>query len=161
MREIVEVKHTLAGERREFACRLLARAPGEAVILYELDRPVDVAGLHLPAGTRTMAYYWEDRPYNVYHWLHPEGATLAHYFNIATGTRVSGDEVEWHDLGVDLLVAPGQPARFLDEDELPEDLEARLWGVIWQAKQELLREHPRIVRDIEARSRRMLEDMRA
>lgn len=159
MREIVEVKHTLGGERKEFACQLLEEAPGEAILLYELAQAVSLRGLHLPAGTRTVAYYWEDRPYNLYHWIHPEGTTLAYYFNIATGTRIWGDRVEWHDLGVDLLVAPGQSARFLDEDELPEDLDARLWGVIWRAKAELLKEHPRIIEEIGPRSRRMLNEI--
>lgn len=149
---ILEVKHTLAGERKEFPCRALAQRPGQAVILYQLDAPARVGELQLPAGTLTLAYYWEARPYNVYHWVDRQGGTLAYYFNIATGTRISETTIEWRDLGVDLLVVPGQEPRFLDEDDLPEDLNARLWAIIWRAKAELLRHHQRLIEEIEART---------
>lgn len=153
----LEVKHTLAGDRQEFECQLLERSQGHAVLLYRLERAWDVAGLRLPSGTRTVAYYWEDRPYNVYHWLHPEGPTLGYYFNISTATRISRDRVEWRDLGVDLLVQPGAQPRFLDEEELPEDLNVRLWEIIWRAKAELLSQHRPLLGQLEARSRELLE----
>ena len=67
-RRIVEQKETLAGERKRFSCRLLALAPGEAVILYVLRRAGRVADLALPRGTLSLGYFWEARPYNAYHW---------------------------------------------------------------------------------------------
>lgn len=153
---VLEVKRTLSGERQEFVCRLLERREGEAVLLYVLDRAVRVSDLELPQGTRTVAYYWEDRAYNVYHWIHPQGPTLGYYFNVAASTRIGPERVEWRDLGVDLLLVPGGPPRFLDEGELPQDLDARLWAIIWQAKEELRRSHGRLAARLEGRSRALL-----
>ena len=54
-RRIIEQKETLGGERKRFSCRLLALAPGEAVILYVLRRAGRVADLALPRGMRTVS----------------------------------------------------------------------------------------------------------
>jgi len=66
-RAIVELKETLAGGRRRFACRLLAGGPGEAVILYRLPRAGQVGGVALPRGTLSLGYFWEARSFNAYH----------------------------------------------------------------------------------------------
>src|SRR5262249_50676652 len=70
--EIVEVKRYLDGSEKRFHCRLIERDDRSAVLLYRSDRPYEVHGLALPAGTVTFGYYWVDRPHNVYHWQRPE-----------------------------------------------------------------------------------------
>ncbi|MDR7538809.1 MAG: DUF402 domain-containing protein [Armatimonadota bacterium] len=113
-----EVKRRPDGRQEVFCCRLLARE-GQAVILhYRLTVPWTVGGLRLEPGDETIAYYWTDRPYNVYHWLRSDGWTAGVYFNAARDTVVSADRVEWTDLGLDLLVLPGGRAVWVDEEDL-------------------------------------------
>jgi predicted RNA-binding protein associated with RNAse of E/G family len=88
-----------------------------------------VGDLRLPKGTVTYAYFWLGRPYNVYHWVHPNGTTLGYYVNLADGMVFRPQAVEWHDLALDLVFSPdGRRVQVLDEDELatlPPGLQAR------------------------------------
>jgi hypothetical protein len=156
-RRIVEQKETLAGERKRFSCRLLALAPGEAVILYVLRRAGRVADLALPRGTLSLGYFWEARPYNAYHWLAPGGETLALYVNVADRTRISSTRVAWRDLTVDLLITPDGRCRVLDEDELAADLDPALRAAIDAARDEVLARHPALLAEVERRSAELLK----
>lgn len=121
--EITEIKTTLTGKTKRFTCRAVSRTANDAVVLFVSDRVFQVGDLPLPAGTVTLAYYWVDRPYNVYHWMTPDGGTLALYFNIARDTVITERELRWHDLTVDVLLRPGAGPVVLDEDELPVELD--------------------------------------
>ncbi|MFN3285599.1 MAG: DUF402 domain-containing protein [bacterium] len=153
--EVVEVKRRPDGTSVRFFCRLVERGPGTAVLLYVLAEPWTVADLRLPAGSATFAYYWTTRWYNVYHWLAPSGATLGHYVNVATPARLSPDEVEWLDLGVDVLAVPGTAPRVLDEDELRR-LPAPLQLAARRSLDRVLRRWPLLVDAVERRTRRLL-----
>jgi hypothetical protein len=150
--EIVETKETLAGVRKEFRCRELARADGGLVVLFVSDRAYTVHGLSLPVGTVTFGHFWTDRPYNVYHWMTPAGETLAHYFNISEATTLEGQALSWRDLTVDLLVRPGTAPVVLDEDELPAGLPPDVRAAIDAATATALREAETVVAVLEARA---------
>jgi hypothetical protein len=126
---ITEVKLTASGERQEFVCRLLERSATHVAVLYKSMQARRVGDLRLPKGTVTYAYFWLGRPYNVYHWVHPNGTTLGYYVNLVDGMVFRPQAVEWHDLALDLLFSPdGGRVRVLDEDELatlPPGLQAR------------------------------------
>jgi len=112
-----EVKRRPDGRQEVFPCRLLSRE-GQGVILhYRLTARWTVGELHLEPGDETIAYYWPDRPYNVYHWLRADGTTAGFYLNVARDTVVSADRVEWTDLGLDLLVLPDGRAVWVDEED--------------------------------------------
>ncbi|HEY3248360.1 MAG TPA: DUF402 domain-containing protein [bacterium] len=117
---IKEIKHTLAGGRQEFVCRLLERSPDRAVLLYPIVQARRVADIVLPANTLTYAYYWTDRPYNVYHWVDADGRTIAFYINLSNHTSIRQDAVEWFDLAIDLLITPDGAIRVLDEEDTAE-----------------------------------------
>ncbi len=153
---ILEIKNTLAGERKEFLCELRSRGDGHAVVLYRLKRDVNLAGVWMPAGTLSFGHYWTDRHYNVYHWLLPDGATKAHYFNLSDRTCIREDTVEWRDLVVDVMVTPDGVVQVLDEDELPADLDPLLRATIESTVAHLLAHHPSITAEVEASSRRFL-----
>lgn len=127
---LLEIKTTLDGRRKEFRCRLLEREPDSAVVLFVSDRAYQVADLALPAGTITFGHFWTLRPYNAYHWLSPEGATLAHYYNLATSTEIEDATLRWRDLAIDVLVRPGAPAEILDEHEVPATIDPSVRAVI-------------------------------
>lgn len=121
---MIERKTRLDGSVAEFACEAIRIEPGRrAVLRYVSDRERAIAGtpLRVPAGTVTIAHYWVDRPYNVYHLL-SGGRTLAYYCNVVTATSIEPDLVAYTDLTVDVLLMPSGAATVLDEDELPADL---------------------------------------
>jgi hypothetical protein len=151
--EIVEVKRYLDGSEKRFHCRLIERGDRSAVLLYRSDRPYEVHGLALPAGTVTFGYYWTDRPYNVYHWQRPEGGTIAYYFNLADSTSLAGETIEWRDLTVDVLTTPIGRVDVLDEHELPAELDPALHEAIERAKALVLAGHRTVAAELEARSR--------
>lgn len=137
---IIEIKHTLAGERKTFECELLQRSPGEAVIIYRMPRDVELEDILLQSGSVSLGYFWEDRPYNAYHWIDEALGSVALYFNISDRTRIGEQSIEWRDLAVDILISPDGRCRVLDEDELPSDLDAGLRGYIEAARDELCRQ---------------------
>ena len=138
--KITEVKTTLAGERHEFECELLQRGAGEAVVVYRMPRDRRLEGILLRKGTLSLGYFWEDRPYNAYHWIDARQDTVALYFNICDRTRIGARTIEWRDLAVDILISPDGRCRVLDEDELPPDLDRGLLAYIRAARDDLCRE---------------------
>ena len=120
---ITEVKTTLGGERKLFDCELLHHDETELVVIYRMPQGMRLEDVWLPQGTISLGYFWPDRPYNAYHWIDARQDTLALYFNIADGTRITDDCVEWRDLTVDVLLTPDGRCRVLDEDELPAALD--------------------------------------
>ncbi len=153
--DVLEVKRTLDGVAHTFPCTAAEITPSRAVLLYTLPHPGHVADLTLPAGTVTLAYYWIDRPYNVYHWLTPEGETLGYYFNLSGPVRITDGRVDWEDLAVDVLVTPDRRVRVLDEDQIPPDA-ARRSPEITRARDRVLREWEQVVREIHDASRDLL-----
>ena len=153
---IVEIKNTLAGERKEFDCELLKFTPGEVVVIYRMPRDVQLEDLLLPKGSISIGYFWEDRAYNAYHWIDEQCQTLALYFNICDNTRISRQQVAWRDLTVDVLITPDLRCRVLDEDELPDDLDSDLRVYIESARNALCIDPARLLLEFEARRQQLL-----
>ena len=173
---VLEIKTTLDGRRKEFPCRAIAQPPGGMVLLFISDRQYVVGApagygaagdsadaappaLILPSGTVTLGHFWVARPYNVYHWLDPQGRTLAHYFNLARDTRITSARLAWLDLTVDVLVRPGTPPQVLDEHELPANLNPTLQAAIAAARQAVLLEHAGCIATLEAAADRIWPDL--
>jgi len=134
---ITEVKTTLAGKRHEFECELLQASPGEAVVIYRMPHDVQLEDVFLPKDTISVGYFWQQKAFNAYHWIDDQQDTLALYFNICDNTRISDKLIEWRDLVVDVLITPDGQCRVLDEDELPDDLDADLQFYIEKTRDEL------------------------
>ncbi len=151
---VLEVKRKLDGSVHTFPCRAAELSDDLAVLLYTLPHAGCVADLALPAGTLTIAYYWRDRPYNVYHWIAPGGETLGYYFNLSGPVHISRDRVEWEDLEVDVLVTPDHRVRVLDEDRVPAAASGRLEEIA-RACGRVLVEWDRAVREVQGTSDRV------
>ena len=149
---VLEIKRRLDGSVRTYDCETVEIAGDRAVLLYRLPGAGRVAGLALPAGTLTLAYYWSDRPYNVYHWIAPSGETLAYYFNLSGPVRIGRDRLEWEDLEVDVLVTPDGGVQVLDEDAVPTAAAARL-PEIAAARERVLTDQRAVVEEVERASR--------
>jgi len=144
-----EIKHKLNGERMEFECTLLERSDRRAVLLYRIPSDVQVGDLVLPAGTTTYGHYWTDRPFNVYHWIAPDGDTLGYYVNLGDTVVLREDGVEWRDLAIDILRTPDGRTQVLDTDEL-EDLSPGLRRKIVAIRDQVLAELDEVVREVAA-----------
>jgi predicted RNA-binding protein associated with RNAse of E/G family len=121
---IIERKTRLDGSASEYRCeRLSLEVDRHAVLRYTMDREwvIGDTGIVLRPGHITIAHYWSDRPYNVYHWL--DGPrTIAYYCNVASDTIISEDVVGYTDLVIDVLLRPSGETVVLDKEELPPDL---------------------------------------
>jgi predicted RNA-binding protein associated with RNAse of E/G family len=158
MTNFTEIKRRLNGTISKFECKLIHSEPNHVVIRYDItgDAVWEVAGVKLPGGTVTYAYYWADRPYNVYHWVLPDGATAGYYFNLSDQTKIGNDYVEWRDLVVDILITPNGRYEVLDEDELPMDSEPALQARLHHAKTTIIDNRARLVAEIESQTRQLL-----
>ena len=115
--------------------------------------------LLLRKGTLSLGYFWEDRPYNAYHWVGDNQQTLALYFNICDSTHISPEQVAWRDLTVDVLITPDQRCRVLDEDELPDDLDRDLLSHINATRDLLCADPQRLLREFETSSHTLLMEI--
>lgn len=152
---VVEVKRTLAGAEKTFACELLEERTGAAVLRYVTAQAIDVCGVHLPAGTVTYGHFWTDRPYNVYHFQTPAGATIALYVNVADRTRVVPGRVEWRDLVVDGLVRPDGTAELWDLGDLPAGVDAPVRRAVGEVLDRLAGDPAGLLREVESASARI------
>jgi hypothetical protein len=147
--QITEIKRTLSGRLDRFVCEVYSRDDEQLIVLFRLPRARDVHGVHLPEGTLTVGAFWRSRAYNLYHWVHSEHGTLAYYFNIGDVRSWGAAEFEWDDLAVDILATPGGRVQVLDEDELPPDLDPQRRAYILAARDEVLRDLPRLMETAE------------
>jgi len=142
--EVVEVKRRLNGDEVRFVCRPLALVPGRrAVLAFRMSRtyrpPIPGAPV-VPEGTWTLAHYWRDRPYNLYHWVDVAGREFGAYFNLCRPpTRIGRRGVIYQDLALDLWAGTGGP-HLLDREEIGRDSPASLRREVAQALCALRRE---------------------
>jgi protein associated with RNAse G/E len=136
-----EVKRTLTGETREYHVEpLLIESGTRAVVAYRLEEGEDVSDgrLTLPRRAVSLGYFWQVRPYNVYHWLHA-GSTLAYYINIGRVREIASEAVVWDDYAVDILVHPDGAVHVVDEHEVPRDADDAVRRFIADATEDVVR----------------------
>lgn len=152
MRKFLEIKETLDGGIFNFTCMLLKSSSDEMVVLFRLNEDIQIEDLYLQAGTLSFGYFWPDRPYNAYHWVSQKGESLGVYFNISDRTEISDSQVYWRDLIVDVLVTPDGHYQVIDEDEVPDNLDAHIRRKINSALAELVSKykviHSKLVEEI-------------
>ncbi|TKH12295.1 DUF402 domain-containing protein [Peribacillus simplex] len=140
--EIIERKIRYDSIVVEHNCLLLKEQNQHVVLFHEImDSFTMKTGpikLTIPVGSYTIAYYWKDRPYNLYIWRDNDGNYLGSYFNIVRNTYMADKLVSFEDLIIDILVLPGGAYFILDEEELPVPLEQFESGSVKQALISLL-----------------------
>jgi predicted RNA-binding protein associated with RNAse of E/G family len=134
---ITEIKTTLLGERKTFECELLQATTSDAVVVYRMPADHQLEDILLPKDTLSFGYFWQDRPYNAYHWIDAQQQTIALYFNVSDNTIISAESIAWRDLMVDVLITPDGRCRVLDEDELPTEINAELLHYIERTRDQL------------------------
>jgi predicted RNA-binding protein associated with RNAse of E/G family len=155
---IIERKTRLDGSVSEYRCeRLSLKVDRRAVLRYVMDRDwvIGDTGIVLHPGQITIAHYWIDRPYNVYHWL--DGTrTIAYYCNVANDTIIREDRVGYTDLVVDVLLRPSGETIVLDEEDLPPDLAPALRIHIARALETIAAGPRRLAEEVERETRAAL-----
>jgi Protein of unknown function (DUF402) len=161
---VLEIKYKLTGHRLVYPCRAcLLEPPNRAVLFYvstsgwQHEQPV----IRVPPGTRTFAYYWRDRDFNVYHWLNADGSTIGFYFNVATQTSIRAWGVEWTDLELDYWVDADGNAAAVDEEAVPVPLSPPLFRLIANVKDDLVVHAPSIAAQIQRQTTGYLANLRA
>lgn len=119
------------------------------VVCYRLPQGRQVGDLHLPAETLTLGYFWQQRPYNAYHFIAPSGQTLGCYCNICDRTVIDDSSVHWRDLVIDVLLLPGGAHRILDREQLPVALSPAIADYIDSAVKELLEAKQALLAELE------------
>ena len=102
-------------------------------------------------GDMLHEYFSLERPYNAFAIYRDDESFVGWYCNVTQPTEVSGDEIHWHDLYIDVIVYPDGRTLVLDEDELSAsglaERDPELHATILAARDELLelaaeREYP-------------------
>ncbi|HAP3026871.1 TPA: DUF402 domain-containing protein [Enterococcus faecalis] len=98
----------------------------EAVLYHKITEPFEmkIGGsiLKIPSGSYTVAFYWCDRPYNVYVFRNQQDEVIGLYINIVKDTDINPTFVTFRDLIIDLVIEPNGTYAVLDENELTEPL---------------------------------------
>ena len=105
-------------EHRQWNAKL-ARREGSLIVL-DAEFDVEVEHLHMghiPLGTRTVEYYWQDRWYNVFQFLDDTGKTRLWYCNVNLPPVVEKAAITYVDLDLDIFVRPDFSYQILDSDE--------------------------------------------
>ncbi|PFZ49722.1 DUF402 domain-containing protein [Bacillus wiedmannii] len=115
--EIIERKIRYDGTTIDHACLLIEAQQDKIILYHEVQYSFTMAAndtkLTIPKGSYTVAYYWGNRPYNLYVWRDQEGCN----------TYITDQVVSFEDLILDIMVLPSGELYILDEDELTEPLE--------------------------------------
>lgn len=135
--KIIERKIRYDSTIVEHTCLLFEKKLKSIVLFHEVQYLFTMTAhdtsLIIPKGSYTIAYYWEDRPYNLYIWRDKDGRYLGSYFNIVKNTQVTNEVVSFEDLIIDIMVLPNGEYFMLDEDELPEPIESFEDGYVNEA----------------------------
>ena len=127
----------------EHSCMLLKAQKQNVVLFHNIQDPFTMIAnqrkLTIPKGSYTIAYYWKDRPYNLYIWRDNKGKYLGSYFNIVKNTYITDKLVSFEDLIIDIMVFPNGDYFILDEDELPDSLDQFENGSVLQTLNSLMK----------------------
>jgi len=156
---INEYKDVLVGRPKQFRCELVEFTETAAVVIYQLQNEVVLESTCMPAGTISFGYFWQERNYNIYHFVAAEGHTLGFYFNISDSTQIDETRIYWRDLVVDIFITPDGICRVLDEDEIPEDISTQLSVLIEQTRDHILEQSTQLIDEIGQMSRGFLARM--
>lgn len=71
----------------------------------------------ISAGTRSYEYFWKQRWFSIFRFHEPDGKFRNYYCNINLPPQMTGYQLDFIDLDVDILVLPESEIRVLDRDE--------------------------------------------
>lgn len=152
-----EVKKIFGGKKKIYPCKLLQLNENRGVLKYKLKKVHHVQNIILKPDYITYAFYWPEKPFNLYKWEDQEGYPQGNYFNVADKVRLSRESFFWRDLFVDILVTSGEQKTYIiDEEEIPENIDRRLKEHIFDSQRYILQNYSRII----AETDRIVEEIK-
>lgn len=152
---IIERKIRYDSSLVEYRCKLLEVQSEQHVLFHQIETPFTMltnkGELTITKGCYTIAYYWKDRPYNVYIWRDSNGNYLGAYLNIVKNTTFTDQYVVFEDLILDILVFPNGDYVILDEEELLEPLEQFEGGEVQNVLHRLTQQLAHIISEVKSR----------
>jgi protein associated with RNAse G/E len=105
-------------EHRRWSARIIGREDNLLILDAQFEEEIRHQLLGIVArGTTSIEYYWLDRWYNIFRFLHPNGELRSFYCNVNVPPSFDGSMLSYIDLDMDILVAPDLSYRIVDEDE--------------------------------------------
>lgn len=105
-------------EHRRWAARLMRFDDDLLILDAEFAEEIKHQLLGtLERGTISIEYYWLNRWYNIFRFLHPDGKLRNFYCNVNLPPTFDGEMLRYIDLDMDILVAPDLSYQIVDEDE--------------------------------------------
>lgn len=101
-------------------CQELHREARYLVLRYEVTRAARLGSIDIPAGSHTLAHYWENRGYVLWEMYGPEGILIGYCYHLCLPPQIGPQSVEYLDLLLDLWFDPQGNLTVLDEDEYEE-----------------------------------------
>ncbi|MDP6778453.1 MAG: DUF402 domain-containing protein [Candidatus Latescibacteria bacterium] len=115
---ILEVKRHVNKPVERYCCDLVARGEDFALLQYVSDRPWQVDGIRLEAGSITLGHYRDGGGWVLWRMHGSDGRLAGHLFHVCRDQRVEADRVEYLDLMLDLWYRPDGDVVVLDRDEV-------------------------------------------
>lgn len=122
MSNFLEIKRHKNKPEQRFACELLHREPGYAVLRYSSEKPGLISDIEIPAGSITIAHYWQDRFYVAWRMFDSAHTLIGTLFHICSNVSIDEDRLAYDDLLLDIWIGCAGNFRTLDEDEVREAL---------------------------------------
>jgi hypothetical protein len=153
--DYLEIKRHKNKPEQQFACELLHREPGYAVLRYSSNEPGLIADIRIAPQATTIAHYWHNRSYVVWRMFDSRAQLIGTLFHICSDVCIHDDHLSYDDLLLDIWIAPDNSPRILDEDELQECIDKGLINdaelrSIREAQQDILSRHPEIISGLTA-----------
>lgn len=103
---------------RSWSAELMEESDELLVFVGTFDRDVEHPDLgHIPVGTVSHEFYWKEKHFNVFRFHKPDGEFMFFYCNVNLPPTLEGNQLDYIDLDIDLLVKSKNSFRILDEDD--------------------------------------------
>jgi len=148
--DYLEIKRHKNKPDQQFHCELLHLEPGYAVLLYASEKSGLIADIHIPAGSTTIAHYWQEKPYVIWRMFDCNKSLIGTLFHICTNVCIQEERLSYDDLLIDIWISPDDLVRVLDKNELQTCIEAGLISttekvLIRQAQKKITTRHAEII----------------
>ncbi|MBX7054831.1 MAG: DUF402 domain-containing protein [Pyrinomonadaceae bacterium] len=75
----------------------------------------------IAAGTLSYEFFWPGQWYNVFRFHEPDGSLRNFYYNVSMPYSLNGDQLDYIDLDIDLIVWPDGRSQVLDIEEFEQN----------------------------------------
>lgn len=103
---------------RSWRADLIEQTDELLVFIGTFDREIQHPDLgHIPIGTVSHEFYWKNKPFNVFRFNSPDGEFMFFYCNVNLPPVLNGEDLDYIDLDIDLLVRTKTDVEILDEED--------------------------------------------